>query len=1687
MEQLVIGTITAFDAPYNEMGLNDKASYVDVHLAGLLVKLLDVTGAFELIENSGFAGLIELLNVDDREKANGPAPVDYSKAPQPTAVERPGWLSEAQARFLAGNADGILNWAWRELINYENADAGQPIKAWLEELLGITIESTLTETFDNLLGSNLYTQDNFDGIVAALAGLKDSLDGIEFAGLTLPQILAKMAVIDGKPVDIDAMFASLAAHVAGGDGYVTVTAANFMDALAELLKPFMPLLNVLLAEADIKLIVDDSVNNGAGFLIIDGYDGYRTGLLPILLGLGADVPGFIETLVPYEDFLALDDEGRLEAILGPILYLFSQMAADPVHTLLRVLPNAAYFTGTGKGPSLLSQAAGNILHPISVLLGYLPEGAFDLNMGEALNALLDGLLNGLPFTLEDMIVGDVNILPEPWNMLGKDEEASYVEVDETQLLIQILILSGALDQLDEETLAGLMNLLNLDNTRPDGPGKIDYSKAPSATVVEPLSWLSEAQAKFLLDNADAVLNWVWRELAGNPTVKSRLEELLGIAIEATIEETVQGLLGSTLYTQENFDRIVDLFMGLKESLDSAVLIDGLSLAELLKTAVKLYDEDTGVYTDFDLDAFFAGFVAYAAAPTSVSGEAAFKAKLYDLLTPMVPLLRVLLTESDLVFLVDPEVNNNNGLIKIFGSNGYETGLLPLLLGLGVNIDGFTECLLEFSDFKALNDTDMLAAIFDPILYLLNKAAQSPLDTLLQLLPNAAFLLGGEDSILQQAIDNILFPLDPVLQAIPGLNTDLSALDVSGLLEGLLSGLPFGLEKLIVGEIKVFDEPWNEVGLEDAASYLEVNRTDLLIQLLRISGALELLDEETLAGLMDLLNLDNTRPDGPGKIDYSKAPGAVNVTYPSWLKKSQAQFLADNADGVLNWAWRTLVKGNTALKESVNFPLEDTLEDTVYRLLGSYLYTSDNLDMIVAAVLSIKEQLDGIEFAGLTLAEILEMSVKIYDENTNTYRPLDLETLFEKFEAYVPGVPIAGPEAFKDALIDLLRPMLPLLRVFLAEGDLVFIVDPDVNDNNGLIKVFGSNGYETGLLPLLLGLGADVPGYLDTIGPYQAIKDSDDDTVLLSAILDPILFLLDRLTKDPVNTAIAVLSNSAYFIPLLPQAIDNILFPLEPVLRAIPSLDIDLSGLNVTSLLEVLLSGLPFDPEDLIVGEITIFGESWNEVGLDDAASYLAVEKADLLVQLLKVFGAFDLLEQNNLTGLIKLLDSNTSEGPGPISYPQVDTSADKSLYKNWWWTKKQATEMAARSGEFLDGLWTILYGKPFGSVSLQPDGQSVADSFLRDLIGNALYTEENFNKLLSAVQAAIPVLTDIELIPGRTLYDLLREIVTVGGEKVDIPALLEHISNWQSSGELNTQAGFIGNLVDYLEPLAPLLDFLLFDAEITILGGEADINGGKGLVSIPGYNGYQYGLIPIYEALLVPLDAQKEILPPSTLRSLTSRAKVEALLHPLLYTIETLVTNPLDNLLLMLPNLSYFLTPDGNGDSLLQQCVDRVLYPLNNILSSVSETTIEIDSVAMLDDLLKSLGIAGLDMKLIAQLRIGTLTQYTSISGIDARYIRLDSDSDWADLLTVLLRAFVDVLKDSKNRAPLIDLLANALGLSGFSKMLLGWKVNMVLWAISIFPNGTDMSLRFTLGMAKLMMFFMPVILFAQKIFGFLF
>ena len=1260
---------------------------------------------------------------------------------------------------------------------------------------------------------------------------------------------------------------------------------------------------------------------------------------------------------------------------------------------------------------------------------------------------------------------------------------------------------------------------------------------------------AEEDANYVIENADAIADFVWKTVMNQDdpnvpqTFGAEVDKLLrgAFANKKTLTD-LQGTLSGIL--PDDLDDMV-------KTLLEGIIIDG-NLIDLV-----------GMFDDVANVSLPAGPIT----PATIGG---FMNGLAKILAPLGPILDFLLAGDGmkLELLNVGDVGSEEGLISLLGYNGYEKAVIPILkaftdpFGLsGLIMDGTTWNGLGIDYEGKLN------AILDPLAAVIEKILEAPVVNLLELLPNLVYFVSndkdGGPSPLQQSLDLLLKPLYVLVDTLRPLVGDLFGMimnlagsslnlpagigigekgiivDANALLGGLLGGDLLG--DLDLGLDINFDLGSFLVGTFMDGTWVKADKAALLFALLDTVGVLDLISANGMEALTYLIQYEKL--PGIGKIDYGQAPDPTAVEIPDFIKGPQIQFLVDNADAVIEYAWENLIYGNDALMAVLEdllggpFPIAETLEKTVAGIWGTDFFIKDNLTMLVDMILDLRVTLDEMTFdlgygRVLSLATVLKQVLSVGDV------PVSLDAIFKPFADYkntVDSLEIKNADDFKETLTKLLKPALPLLQLFLAGKDLKVIYDSTVNGGEGFLKIYGYDGYASGLLPVLAALGADIPGYMATLTSPVAFEGATEDDQI-AAIIDPILFLLNAIAENPVQTLLRMLPNLAYFIgnvydkdgeqvgqPLLQQAIDRILMPLtvllpylQSVLNLLPedvaSIVDTITNLNASGLINDLLEdNLPgiglkaFKLEDLVVGDITLFKNPFIQMGVngeeDNKASYIQVDIGKLLVQLLNIAGVFDLL-QNDDMNLIGLLDLLNYEGRDrdvikPIEYPELSVDfGNVDLFDGTWtWFNRDAQAMLDKLPGVIDELMTMLLG-------------STLDVYLQGLLGDTLFNESNFNGIVKGLQDMLAGLDlSAELIPGKSLKDLLAipGLITIGGKALDILDVLDKLQNFapDPAVNVNTQAGFVKELIRFLSPAAPLLDFLLFGQDIKVID-IAVINEGDGtgtsILLIHGQEGYKYGLIPLYEALLVPLGLQGLIKEAGALKDLAPDKKLEAILMPLLTAVDTVLESPLENLLKLLPSIAYFTTvvEPGKGKTPLEQSLDNVVFAVTSVLGVVTGepatlasllkllgVDFALDVPTLLDGLIEDyIGIPGLGTALLKNLLVGTPTTYTSLSGKKSIILMAETKEDQAKVLMALLLTIIELVQGNPDtRELIVTMLGNMIIPEGsFGNKALHWGIHFILWIGRLI--GMELSLESIQRLVNFLSWFLPIINWVMKLFG---
>ncbi len=338
-----------------------------------------------------------------------------------------------------------------------------------------------------------------------------------------------------------------------------------------------------------------------------------------------------------------------------------------------------------------------------------------------------------------------------------------------------------------------------------------------------------------------------------------------------------------------------------------------------------------------------------------------------------------------------------------------------------------------------------------------------------------------------------------------------------------------------------------------------------------------------------------------------------VTYSADWTKEQAQFIADNTTDFVNDMMKILGGSNMP-----------DLSGLIRSYIADEFYTNETINSVI---LMVKEQLDSL---GMDLDPVLGLvgvDLSIWDDVTE-----------DKDWGVIPG----DTATFKAALKEALSPFAPIMATLMSgEADLTVL---------GAVTMKSYPGYQNGIIPILENLGCADEDIMSA-AEYAELAKSGNYDQMISAIIDPILNLVDEIYADPINKVMDILPNAFYFINNgnLQICVENALqsvFVMLDTARPIYDLSFELN-LNVQQILVDLVADLevngqklnlkiPFlsDLSVLAVGNVTEYQSKSGKVAykLTDA------DRADLVTVLMR--NVVELIfYEDNLDAVITLVDS----------------------------------------------------------------------------------------------------------------------------------------------------------------------------------------------------------------------------------------------------------------------------------------------------------------------------------------------------------------------------------------------------------------------------------------------------------------
>ncbi len=1594
-------------------------------------------------------------------------------------------LTEEKAQYIVDHLDELIG----SIIDMVNSDEEGTF--------------SLAAKLDELIGG-LFTNANITALAKALSGLDlnallagDKADEDATQGEDEPSTVAEGEGSEGgegeseaaPAIDItellkDLLGIDLSAFAAYKDlpddtdwGFEDGDAEGFVEVMAAILNPLAPVINFILAGENLEAIKDE---NGAVITLL-GYNGYDTAIIPLLEALGCEIKDLEEGDNVIEVIL-LAIVGKLETIIGE--------DADAVEGILSILPGLLYFLQS----NALATVVDNLLHPIYVIIDTI-RPIYELNLNELLGSLLadlpiqldldkldvDFVLNllksllGLDLTRLNVLIADVcKVAVKDYesksSIIGKNgKKGAYTDLfDGTDLVAVILnfalewctvdanvdalakVIGGEDAELTakvKQYIAGIYALIEgIDPVYgtidwaynfPEGFDEAIFDSGISiAPTIEslnyPTDW-TEDTAKYLDENLDALIASALKMAGVEGTLSDMLKENINI------------------FTGENLNKLVALLNDLLGKLNTEIV------------------NNAGVLIGADLEALR----NYKADETKTYTAVEFAQELAKILAVIPEVVNLVFFGEDFTLF---NYSDGSNVATIKGAMGYAKGLAPILEALGCK------------DLPAADSKDVegvlvsLAKRFDEIL-------NDPINEILNVLPNVIYFLNANG--ISVSVKNMLASVTGFMGLLKesfGVELDLIAI-INDALNGLLPedsevvidannldletvftlveeilGLDLSaaapiLVDLCVGKIEAFNSISGDYGFrmvyDDAYARYDMITILVTVALMLVeneqnAAALDkMIGTDIMSGLKEVFSsapVVYATPDwdycwAEDGIDYNN--GTVDVikyaiTYPNNWTEESAKYIADNLGEIGDMIAGLIDSNYSTLGALVNDKVK--------------IYSGENIEAIADAVAGLLGDIDEtlLKAAGLLL-KVDVVGLKSYNA------PEGIDTA-DEFAAELANV----LTTYAGGLIDWL----------LFGKDYRFFVDETIvgdkyEDGEEIITINGGLGYEEGLALILEALGVDL-----------------SKAVTVEDILKATFVRLDKILADPAVEIFNLLPNLLYFLNAngVAIAIDNLtaavttlinklsVFGVEldiaelidiPELLGIEDAElmISIDNLTVEAILELVahMTGLDLGLlKDVLVG-----------FALGEVKEYPSVSHTDVTYKMYynDEFAVYDMItvlaniviltakDEDNAAKLEELLGADIyalllnlfNMGEVPVQEfdwkftDRADTGyvfsavATSDLYKDFeygpLYTEEMAQYVADNFGEFVDNVIYLL------GININGNSVDNLKELINGLVNGSLYNSANIVAIRDALAGVLDGIAKLEVNGanvGKHIVAVLKSSLGVDIEavaKVNVPEFTEDRDQ------------FVASLCDVLEPLYPVLRWILADEDISFF---VDLDKSDA-ITLPGAEGYAYGIIPLLEVLgcegiLTQAEYYAEI-------ENNGDVLLTAFLNPLLNRVDVIMENPADEILAMLPAIVYFINSNG-VDTVVKNTLNAV-YTLLSAIEPVAKidlyeligldlSTLTFEKLfdMLLDMIAESTGyeFESLDASAILELTVGELKSYESKNGKTA-YTMVYANADEmaggkAEMVVVVERLLITFIMHENNQKALLGLLRDHLGMT---------------------------------------------------------
>lgn len=528
------------------------------------------------------------------------------------------------------------------------------------------------------------------------------------------------------------------------------------------------------------------------------------------------------------------------------------------------------------------------------------------------------------------------------------------------------------------------------------------------------------------------------------------------------------------------------------------------------------------------------------------------------------------------------------------------------------------------------------------------------------------------------------------------------------------------------------------------------------------------------------------------------------------------------------------------------------------------------------------------------------------------------------------------------------------------------VDLNAIINNWKLGAFGTNGYESAIVPLLEAfMCKGVKTYSQYIADYKKAKDN-----LLIDILTPLFGFVDEVVATPADTLTAVLPNIAYFIDGngIQQVLNNLTFNIANF-NTVDIVDFAMSlvrKLLADNGLNLKIPNISFASLASLGTITTVKSAAKNADGRYETRRVVA-DQGKVLVSVLRYVA--DVLIKNatainNLLGNIAAIKKNkTLKDILACVFNSIKAATPDDIVRALFYFLAQTGTLGVPEDSFFDysNFKTIASTFTFGNMDedfcrkLAPMLDGLIGGLLPDglggLVSGAIYKDDIISSIATGLYGAVEgvkvgQIGSLTSLLEKTGIDFTTKNVaalltdkTYGKTFEAAARTIKSAGSWKSVNKSSLSWGvtdresFLNALAAVLRPLYGVLDVILNNSRLNLFN----------VVSVQGSDGYTSFIVPLLEAfgcynIKTQYDYRMDI-------SKNYDALLLDILNPIMDKVEDLLNAPVEMLADILPNLSLFFANDG-----LLQILDNLLTPVSALLDAVKP-------IINVNSLLKVLGV----------------------------------------------------------------------------------------------------------------------------------